>query len=328
MPANVDTMAYVGETPWHGLGEKVKHGVHAEEMIVAAGLDWVVEKRPARGVKPIRDLPDGQKLYPHYEIVRVPRSGVQEEEVVFGIVTDKYEPLQNKDTFAFFDPIVDRNDAFFETAGALGQGERVWVMAKMPDEIEVVPGDICRKYLLLSNTHTGKGSVIVKFTAIRVVCQNTLLLALEDGQRAFRVRHSKVMAERLQQVADLIAEANKVYAAAADLFGKMARIRLNGELFTYLESVFPRTEKQKQKAEIPKRWTRIQALMTSQPDLQLAGVEGTLWAAYNAITRFEDYKLIDGETPSARLDRVWFGGGANVKLKALEKAQEFIGTEG
>lgn len=322
MPANVQTMAYVGEKPWHGLGKSVGRKVHAEQMISAAGLDWEVQKPPARGAKLIRRKKK-EEIYSRYEIIRVPRAGTDEHEVLLGIVTNRYEPLQNREAFGFFDPIVDRETAFFETAGALGEGERVWVLAKMPDTIKVVRDDECQKYLLLSNTHTGTASVIVKFTAIRVVCQNTLMLALEDGQKAFRVRHSKIMPDRLREIGDLIAAANAVYAIAAELFQRLVKISLREELLDqYLEVVFPKSEAQKKKGETPSKWKHVSHLLETVPDLQMAGVRGTLWAAYNAITRFEDYREVDGEPKNARLDRVWFGSGADLKLKALEAAAE------
>lgn len=252
MPANVETMAYVGKEPWHGLGTGVDQNVHADAMIKASGLDWEVLKRPARGSRAMRKLRDGRDVYPRYEIVRMPRALSKEEEIVLGVVRDRYEPFQNKEAFVFFDDIVDRKEAFFETAGALGEGERVWVMAKMPDAIQVVRGDECQKYLLLSNTHTGQGSVIVKFTAIRVVCQNTLMLAMDDGQPAFRVRHSRLMTERLQEISDLIATAKIVYAEAATLFQELARMQLKRDLLDrYLESVFPKTATQKKKGSGP-----------------------------------------------------------------------------
>lgn len=338
MPHNINrgNMAYVGEEPWHGLGQRVPADVTAEEMIRAAGLDWLVEKRPARGAAVVwarkRELlkpgatisPDDEVEYSRYEIVRPPYTD-QPQETVLGIVSAKYEPLQNRDAFAFFDPIVDQKKAFFETAGALGDGERVWVMAKMPGDIEVVRGDTCQKYLLLSNTHTGQGAVIVKFTAVRVVCQNTLMMSLADGQTAYRVRHSKKMTDRLQEVAELIAAANEVYATAAKLFKAMAAMKLEGPaLEKYLELNFPKSARQKEKGEEPERWTHLRRLFQTHEDLQLAGVKGTLWAAYNAITYFEDHKSIEEESAAGRLDRVWFGGGADVKLKALEKARELI----
>lgn len=334
---NRGNMAYVGDEPWHGLGKPVPSDVTAQEMIKAAGLDWLVEKRPARGAsviwarKPAHLTPgvvippDAEVRYNRYELVRPPYDG-QPNETVLGIVTDRYEPLQNRDAFAFFDPIVDQERAFFETAGALGDGERIWVMAKMPGDIEVVRGDTCHKYLLLSNTHNGRGSVIVKFTAIRVVCQNTLMMSLEDGQTAYRVRHSKKMTDRLQEVAELIAAANEVYATAAKLFKAMAARRLDAPAFDrYLDMVFPKTANQRKKGDEPERWTHVRGLFQNHKDLQLPGVQGTLWAAYNAITYFEDHKTIEQESAAGRLDRVWFGGGADVKLMALDKARELVG---
>jgi len=244
---------------------------------------------------------------------------------VLGIVSSRYEPLQNQDAFAFFDPIVNQKQAFFETAGALGDGERVWVMARMPGDIEVVRGDTCQKYLLLSNSHNGRGSVIVKFTAVRVVCQNTLMMSLEDGQAAHRVRHSRKTTDRLGEVADLIAAANEVYASAAKLFKAMAAKKLEDQAFkAYLDMVFPRTSRQKSEGEVPERWTHIGRLFREHQDLQLPGVKDTLWGAYNAITYFEDHKLSDRESRDGRLNRVWFGNGSEIKLRALEKARELV----
>jgi phage/plasmid-like protein (TIGR03299 family) len=253
----------------------------------------------------------------------MPRTHQKEEEVLLGVVSDRYEPYQNKEAFKFFDGIVDRKAAFFETAGALGEGERVWVMAKMPDAIQVVRGDECQKYLLLSNSHNGQGSVIVKFTAIRVVCQNTLMLAMDDGQPAFRVRHSRAMTERLEELAELISAAKAVYEEAAQLFRKLANIQLKRDVLPqYLEMVFPQTRAQKKKGERPPKWEEVLRILDTSPDLQLSGVRGTLWAAYNAVTRFEDYRPVKDETSDARLDRVWFGAGADLKLRALQTAEK------
>ena len=193
MVANVQTMAYHGDVPWHGIGRPVPMGLTAEQMIRAAGLDWDVELRPARGATKINRKGEVSR----YEVVRVPRPASRETEVLLGIVSRRYQPLQNAEAFEFFDPIVGEKKAYFETAGALGEGERIWVMAKMPGAMEIVPGDECMKHLLLSNTHSGDGSVIVKFTSVRVVCQNTLMLAMRDGQKAYRVRHSKRMQFKL-----------------------------------------------------------------------------------------------------------------------------------
>src|SRR5437867_6063609 len=126
MPANVQTMAYYGKIPWHGLGTQVAKGVTAEQMIRAAGLDWEVELRPARGARKIN--PKGE--FSRYEVVRVPRPNTKENEVLLGVVSRRYQPLQNVEACVFFNPIVGAGKAYFETAGAWGGGERIWVMAK------------------------------------------------------------------------------------------------------------------------------------------------------------------------------------------------------
>jgi len=321
MPANVETMAYVGEVPWYEQGSRVPPEIGASDMIRAAGLDWIVAKRPARGYPPIkkRGKPDS---YARYEIVRCPRAGTKELEVMLGMVTGRYEPLQNVDAFKFFDPIVDQKTATFETAGALGAGERVWVQAKMPEIIQVVRGDHCEKYLLLSNTHSGQGSVIVKFTAVRVVCQNTLMLSLQDGQQAFRVRHSQKMDKRPAEIGDLIAAANAAYAKAAEAFQHLARTQVKSDavLGEYLNALFPRSPAQERDLTTPPKWGEVKHLFETRQDLQLPGVKGTLWAAYNAVTTFEDYREARDDTPAKRLERVWFGSGADLKVKALDQA--------
>jgi phage/plasmid-like protein (TIGR03299 family) len=248
--------------------------------------------------------------------------------------------LQNVEAFQFFDPIVSHEEiqaslfgdgkerAYFETAGALGEGERIWVMAKMPRAMEIVRGDECWKYLLLSNTHSGDGSVIVKFTSVRVVCQNTLMLAMQDGQKAYRVRHSSLMQFRLKELSEFLAITQKVYVKAEDDFRRLAQIHMKEDrLEHYFESVFPRTKAQKKNGENPPRWAYLQEMFESRPDLQLPGVRGTLWGAYNAITRFEDYKQPQQEEQAdQRLERTWFGSGADIKLLALQKALEFAKT--
>jgi phage/plasmid-like protein (TIGR03299 family) len=317
MPANVESMAYYGEVPWHGLGTQVKKGISAAEMLKAAGLDWCVQKRPARGARKNK-----KGVASRYEIIRPPEPG-QREEILFGVVSNRYEPLQNHKAFAFFDPVVKHGTAYFETAGSLSQGETVWVMAKLPKTMEIVKGDDCCNYLLLSNSHTGEGSITVKFTSVRVVCQNTLMLSMKDGQKAYRVRHSKAMSMRLADVSNLIMATQEVFLEAGRLFKSLANLQLKQEAFDhYLDRVYPRSEIQRKERKVPPRWIHVRRLFEESKDLQLPGVKGTLWGAYNAITRFEDFKqtMVD-EEPEVRLNRTLFGGSAEIKHKALQEAR-------
>jgi len=147
---------------------------------------------------------------------------------------------------------------------------------------------------------------------------------MEDGQKAYRVRHSKIMTERLDELSDLIATAQKIYKTTEELFKKFASIQMNAILLDiYLEQVFPKTKKQNQKNLQPPRWLHIKDLFESHQHLQQQRVKGSLWAAYNAITQFEDYKKIrDDEEDESRLDRAWFGTSAETKLKSLQAAQK------
>jgi phage/plasmid-like protein (TIGR03299 family) len=319
MAHNIDSMAYYGQKPWHGLGVEIPLHIDAASMIKAAGLDWEVQMRPAPGA----DIDKNGKAN-RYVLVRMPRQNKEEPEILLGVVTDRYRPLQNVEAFQFFDPVVGNKKSFFETAGSLGQGERVWVMARMPDAMRIVRDDECYNYLLLSNTHTGAGPVSVKFTSVRVVCQNTLMLAMKDGQKSYIVRHSKNMLYRLDELSEFISIMQEVFLNAAQEFKRLAKVQMiQGRMNKYLEALFPLTDSQKKKNITPPKWMHIKEVFESRPDLQMAGVRGTLWGAYNAVVAFEDYRQLKQEEPrDQRLERTWFGSGAELKQKALEKANE------
>jgi len=161
MAHNIDSMAYYGERPWHGLGTNIPARANSLQMIGAAGLNWEVAMKPIPNVGAHAD-----KKARRFHLIRMPRN-TDEIEVPLGVVSARYRALQNKEAFEFFDPIIGDSKAVFETAGSLGNGERIWVLAKVPGEIRVTGDDICSKYLLLSNAHDGRGSVSVKFTPIR-----------------------------------------------------------------------------------------------------------------------------------------------------------------
>jgi len=315
MAHNVDSMAYYGERPWHGLGTSIPARANASQMIAAAGLNWEVVMRPIPNV----GTHAGKKVR-RFHLVRMPRSQ-DEAEVPLGVVSPRYRALQNKEAFEFFDPIIGDSKAVFETAGSLGNGERIWVLAKVPGEIKVIGDDICSKYLLLSNAHDGRGSVSVKFTPIRVVCQNTLILAMESGEKAHNVRHSKHMQDRMQDVQELIGLIWKTFQKAEELFQSLAKVKVNAQRFDrYIEAVYPLTEEQRKSNKRPERWDRVAKLfeLGDEPDLRPSH---SLWGAYNSVTRYEDYRQAKEAGPDRRLNRIWFGQGADLKLHALQQAE-------
>ena len=145
------SMMYVGKEPWHGLGTKLSKPATSAEAIKAAHLDWDVTLKPVAAV-------DGYREYPiKNRFAIVPCDGWGTTDCpVFGLVGRGYTPLQNREAFAFFDPIAGKDAAIYHTAGALGRGERIWILAKLPGHICVAGDDITEKFLLLSNSHEGK----------------------------------------------------------------------------------------------------------------------------------------------------------------------------
>lgn len=157
-----------------------------------------------------------------------------------------------------------------------------------------------------------------------VTAEQMIRAAMEDGQKAYRVRHRKKMQFKVDELADFLAITQEVFLKTEELFKRLAKVQMiEGRLKHYLEAVFPRSDAQKRKGEKPLRWGFLQEIFETDNGLQLPGVRGTLWGAYNAFTRFEDYRQPQQEEqPDRRLERVWFGGGADVKLRALTKAAE------
>ena len=314
-----DQMAFVGEKPWHGLGTLVPPDVSAAEMISVANLDWKVRKEPAPGA---RLIDEKKEHYDRYVMERDP-VGEEKEAVALAIVGRAYKPLQNTDAFKFFEPFIEDKWAKFHSAGALGNGERVWVLARLNEQIVVGKDDVIDRYLLLSNTHDGSGAVTIRFTPIRVVCQNTLNYAQKGGKGIISVRHTRHVLDRLKraQAEELRRLVDTVFSEADTLFGQMAAREIKVEdVDRYLELLFPRTARQKARNEQPERWTRIKNILDDEA-VTPRETHRTLWALYNAVVRDEDYRTTREATADARLERVWFGRGQDLKLKALELAR-------
>lgn len=163
-------MMYAGEIPWHGLGTRLNEPATACEAIEAAGLNYQAD------LKDIQTT-DGIPIPQRKAVIR------SDSRDVLGVVGTSYVPVQNHQAFGFLDAVVADGSLRYHTAGALGKGERVWMLAKLPDEIRVKNSDdITEKYLLLSNSHDGSSSLRVHFTPIRVVCANTLAIAARNGR--------------------------------------------------------------------------------------------------------------------------------------------------
>jgi len=331
MPHNISftngkpEIMFVGETPWHGLGTHLdKPPGTAAEAIRAAQLDWRVVKKPIYAL-------DGREfcVVPGYQAtVRADRWG-KEDCKPFGLVGDDYQVLQNSEAFEFFDPVIQSGKIDYDTAGALGDGRRVWVLAKVKDDIHVKGNDAVQRYLLLSNGHDGHTALEVRFTPVRVVCQNTLDWALSIGTDILRTHHGRGLARRVERTQDGVKRILGHYDDLAKHYEQLASVPLvNGRLQSYVNLVFPMPKQKRNQTErsYEEAVTRNNALRDTSAKLfeeghgnNEPGIRGTLWAAYNGITEMVDHYLAF-DSRSQRMEFLCFGEGKHVKEGAFDIA--------
>jgi phage/plasmid-like protein (TIGR03299 family) len=317
MPHNLNvtnggvSMMYVGETPWHKLGTKLEKPATSEEAIQAAGLNFTVEK--FRLQTATNNLP----VETHYATVRI------DTMEVLGVVGSRYEPIQNKDAFRTFDALVGEGEAIYHTAGALGRGERIWLLAKLPDYIRVSGKDVVEKYLLLVNSHDGRSTVRVKLTPIRVVCENTLSLALTGAEQEVHVRHTLNAKEKLKEAHEILGLTNKLYSELDAIFNRMSEMKVNQATLTeYVKTVFPENPESKDQSWVKKVHGKVFELVESGQGAEMA--KGTLWGAYNAVTEYVDHYRGVKRDESQRLRSMWFGSGERIKKNAFRIATAML----
>lgn len=209
MAANVETMMYVGETPWHGQGLKIDAAPTSEDAIRLAGLNWNVIQKEVY----IKD-PTGKMV-----VVPGMKANVRETDGMFlGPVTDKYKIVQNADAFAFTDALLG-SGVRYETAGSLASGKRVWMLARM--EGTLLAEEKIDPYLVFTNSHDGKGAVRVAIVPIRVVCQNTLNLALANASRHWSCAHMGDINEKLEAARYTLESADRYMEVLEEEFGEL-----------------------------------------------------------------------------------------------------------
>jgi phage/plasmid-like protein (TIGR03299 family) len=301
----VETMAYAGEVPWHGLGVRVPADLHPTQMLEKAGLDWTVRKVPAYAEVAGERVAVGRSA-----LVR------DSDDSILDVVSDDWNVLQNHEAFEFFHDFVANGDMEMHTAGSLRDGQLVWALAKVNDGFELFKGDQVDSYLLFSNPHKYGWSIDVRFTPIRVVCNNTLTLSLNTSSKNFvKVSH------RRQFDGDMVKETLGVAKEKLIMYREMAEF-LGGRRYTgpklveYFKTVFPVTGGPEKKKEMSISASKALDVVHTQPGANFA--EGSWWSAFNAVTYMVDHKL--GRSQDNRMTSAWFGNGKKVKADALELA--------
>jgi len=296
-----------GPSPWHNLGTELNHPKTARDAIEMAGLNYTVVKKPLK-------LKPGLKQ-DAYATVRM------DTKDVLGFVNESYKLIQNIDAFTFFDELVAENEAIYETAGVLGKGECVWILAKLPGYINVHGNDIVNKYFLLTNSHDGSSHVRVKLTPIRVVCNNTLTAALQ-GAGEVQISHTPNAVQDLEQATTLLGLSNYLYEQLSAIFNGMAARKITAEqLRDYVRALVPDNEEAENTARTEKIRNSVLQLHESGRGAHLA--RGTLWGAFNSVAEYTDHMMLD-EDSTMRLNSIWFGHGEQLKLKAFHLAQQML----
>lgn len=266
MSANVETMFSVREKPWHGLGTIIQEACNSEEALRLAGLDWEVLQEPVTY--------NGKTTGYQFNV----RSS---DETVLGVVGGRYKPVQNKDAFSFTDELIG-GDVRYETAGSLASGKRVWLLAKMPDT--KILDDVVEPYMCLTNSHDGFGSMKVCMTPVRVVCQNTLNMALNSAKRTWNLRHTGNIHNKLaeaQHTLGLAQEYMKGLNAEAEELYKIKLAPKDFEMLT--RTLFPITEDMGKRKEESQYLLQCQLKDAWEMD-DLGNIRGTGWGFMNAIS--------------------------------------------
>jgi len=305
------------ELPWHMLG-KIVDTMTSKEAIVLGGLDFEVEKVPlwiknttpitfdeGRGHENLMRIKEGENNPQYYSMNNVVDKFAMirtDTQHYFGTVGSRYEPLQNIEAFEWFDSFIGENNTQYETVGALGNGETVFITVKLPDYFEVAKSQI-DKYLLLSMSHDGSSSIQITFTPIRVVCNNTLSAALKNSKNKITIKHTRNLRDRLEITKQVLGLVNTQVNTLAQIWDNWSTAPISDEdSLKIMELVLglPRDEKNELS-------TRASNILHSVNTYYHSGVGqedivGSKWGVYNAVTGYfqnvKDYKTLDNKFSS------------------------------
>lgn len=304
------------EKAWHNLGQVIQDYPTSAEAIKHAGLDYEVEKRKLF----TSSLQDMRIEVPNFfSTVRT------DNDTVLGVVGKDYQIVQNRDAFSFFDNIVGGDGMLYETAGALGNGERIFITAKLPDYIRVGNDDLIEKYLFLTTSHDGSGSITAAFTPIRIVCANTLNAALRNQTNTVRIRHTSNAKQRLEQAHKVLGISDRLALQLESIFNNWTKVPISdNEVKKLIQSALaPSKEVLKTLQEgttedlstcFINMVDNAYEYAMSDPTQLMNTTKGTVFGAYNAITGYfqnvRSYK--DDE---AKLASILMGGTGQLRAQ-------------
>jgi len=298
--------AFVGEVPWHGLGKQVPGDLTPEQMLDAANLNWTVEKIPAYANVNGKNVNIGQSA-----LVR------SIDDKVLDVVSNDWNPVQNQEAFEFFNDFIAEGDMEMSTAGSLKGGQIVWALARIKDSFSLFGGDQVDSYLHFTNFHKYGFSTDVRFTPIRVVCNNTLTLSLNTKvERMVKISHRKEFnGDNVKLMLGIAAEKLAKYKEMASFLG--SKRYTNENVVEYFKRVFP-VAGDANRVDLSKSARVALDIVDTQPGAMFA--RGSYWQLFNTVTYMTDHLL--GRSVDTRLTSAWYGTNKNLKVDALETAIE------
>jgi len=316
-------IAYVGETPWHSLGQNLQPGQPIEVWAKSAGLAHTVERA-------LVEYKVGDEMLAYGDRLVLYRS---DNNKPLGVVGKDYKTVQPQQILDFFAKLAEHNGFTLETAGALGGGKRVWALAKVSDGATVVNQDLVKPYVLLATSYDGTLATTARFTTVRVVCANTLGFATEELGETVKVPHSREFS---------IEDTRLNLGIAFNAFDKflidarrLAQREVNERFAVeFLKSLLPagvstKTQKDGTKLVTPlpveetKAYQSIMALFKGEAiGHGLPEARGSAWSLLNAVTQHYDH--VSGKNADTRLSAAWFGAGAAYKSKARDMLLEVV----
>jgi len=287
MASEVETMFFTGrEKPWHGLGIKVEDAPNSREALIAAGLDWNVVQKPVF-------TQDGVKVKGYYANVR------DYDGSVLGIVTSRYKVVQNREAFAFTDGLLGEG-VRYETAGSLMGGKKTWILAKLPEKY-IIQGDQVIPYLVFSNTHDGSGAIKIAMTPVRVVCNNTLNLALDSASRIWSVHHTGDIAAKMEDTKETIYRAEEYMSGLGKAFDTLSKKKLtDAAVKEYVSMLLPVADDASETAEKNVLRQREDIMMRYKYAPDLKDIQGSGYRFINAVSDFATHSRPLRETRNYR----------------------------
>jgi phage/plasmid-like protein (TIGR03299 family) len=326
----------VKEKAWHKLGQVVDRYPTSSEAIQYAGLDYIVEKRPLYTFDTQNYLskPDEGIIIPEVEVPNYFATIRADTEQVLGVVGNDYQIVQNRDAFSFFDAIVGGGEGIlYETAGALGNGERIFITAKLPGYIKVGKDDLIEKYLFLTTSHDGYGSITAAFTPVRIVCNNTLHAALDNSTNCVKIRHTQSAQERLKQAHQVMGISGILSDELDSIFNRWAKVRITDkDMLRLIQHAMAPTKEVLQKvidenideysSQFLHTVEKACEYAFTHPTQQSETAKGTLFGAYNAITGYIQ-NVMPYKTDELKLKSILYGNGFNKTKTAFHLCQQF-----